>query len=171
MVKWIGAILLIGGAAAYGLHARARLTRRVQTLRGLAAALDLMHAELSCMCTPTDELLERLCKATAPPLRAFFEDCRNAHRARPDLPIAMIWGRAVHDAEYLELLPQEAQTLREVGNALGRYDVEEELRVIAHARRAIEGFEKTAEETRARTGRLYASLSLMSGVAVAIMLL
>ena len=123
------------------------------------------------MCTPMDELLEKLCGAVQPPLGMFFSDCRDAHAKRPDLPISMIWSRAVRDAEYLDLLPQEKQALLDVGNALGRYEAEEELRVLAHARRSMEGYLKTAAETRARLGKLYGSLSLMSGIAVVIMLL
>lgn len=171
LIKIIGAILVIGGATAVGLSVRAKFARRVRILQNIVTALDMMHSEISCMCTPMDELFEKLCGAVQSPLSMFFQDCRDTHAKRPDLPITMIWSRAVRDAEYLELLPQETQVLLDVGNAIGRYEAEEELRVLAHARRSMEAYLKTAAETRTRLGKLYGSLSLMSGIAVVIMLI
>lgn len=171
LLKTIGAILVIGAAAAVGLSVRGRLSKRVRILQDIVTALDLIHSEIACMCTPLDELLDKLCSAVQTPLRLFFCDCCDGHAKRPDLPVAMIWSRAVRDAEYLELLPQEEQALLDVGNAIGRYEAEEELRVLSHARRTMEGYLKTAEEMRTRLGKLYGSLSLMSGIAVVIMLL
>ena len=171
LIKTIGAILIIAGAASIGLAQRLRLARRVKILGDIIAALDLMYSEISCVCTPTEELLDKLCNTTEEPVKSFFQDCKERHQKRRDMPFELVWNLSLRDAEYLELASQEKQVLLELGNTLGRYNAEEELRAISHARRNIEGHLKAAQDVRARLGRLYGNLSLLSGIALVIILL
>ncbi|MEG2858139.1 MAG: stage III sporulation protein AB, partial [Clostridia bacterium] len=90
---------------------------------------------------------------------------------RTDMPISLIWNRAIKDADYLELKSHERQILIDMGASLGRFEADEQGSVIMHARRAIDNCLKAAEADKLRMGKLYGSLGVVCGLAVVIMLL
>ena len=62
MIRWIGALLLMAGAAGLGLGAAAQLRTRVASLRSLVGALGQLERELTFRLTPMPELMERLAR-------------------------------------------------------------------------------------------------------------
>lgn len=170
LVKTIGSILIIGCSVIFGINQRSRLERRVKILEELISALDIMHSEISCMCTSTGELLTRICKITRGEVHSFFESCSQIHKNSSDMPFSLVWNRAVKESA-LELTPQEKQVLSELGNSLGRYNADETLRAILHTKRNLEGYLKCATLAREKLGKLYGNLSIISGVALVIILI
>ena len=168
MLKIIGAILICGGSAAMGLSASARLSLRIRVMNAFANVLDLIHSEIVFLLTPLSDLLGKCARSTPEPVNRFFEDCLAAYQEKADLPFALAWSKTVKEAAYLELTGQERQILLELGNALGRYDAEEQGQIIEHARRAMEGRMQAAERERARLGKLYGSLGIACGIAMVI---
>ena len=171
LLKTIGSILILCVSAAIGLSKRSQLARHVNILKGLISAFEIIHSEISCMCTATEELLERLCNIASGEVKCFFDDCLDGLRTRRDLPFALIWSRSVKDAGYLELSHQESEALLELGNSLGRYNADETLRALNYAIRNFEGYLKAASDTRARLGKLYGNLSIIAGIALVIILI
>lgn len=170
MLKMMGIILIMGGSIAIGMSANGKLRLRIRVLSALINALDMMYSEISCMLTPTQDILEKLMQCNAEPVRSFFKDCRDNMVRRSDMPFSLIWGRAVKEAEYLELKPQEKQALIDIGGVLGRYEAPEQLKVISHARRNLESHLHVAEKDKLRLGKLYGSLSVVCGLAAIIVL-
>lgn len=168
MLKALGAILICGGAAAIGLSAGERLSVRIRVLSALVNALDLMHAEICQMLTPIKELMESIKNTAGAPLNKLFADCVEGLTHTADTPFPIIWSKAVRNANYLELNPQEKQILIDMGNALGRYDAEEQGRCIAHARRSLDGRLHFAQAEKQRVGKLYGGLGIICGLALVI---
>lgn len=168
MIKIIGAILLVGGAAVLGLSASAGLTTRARVLAGFSRVLNIMNSEISERLTPLDELMRRLATVTSAPLDAFFGQCADEMKEKPDIPFGLIWTKQLSRAEYLRLKPQEAETLYSLGNVLGRYGADEQRAAISHTARCIESMSAAAERDRARLGKLYAKLGVICGIAVVI---
>ena len=67
MIRWIGALLLMAGAAGLGLGAAAQLRTRVASLRSLVGALGQLERELTFRLTPMPELMERLARQSQGP--------------------------------------------------------------------------------------------------------
>ena len=169
-IKILGSIIVITCGLVFGASQRAKFKGRIKTIKGIMRAIDFMHSEISCMCTPTGELIDKLCQSSTGNVRCFFKECRSRHIKRKDLPFSEIWSKTVKNAEYLELDRNAEETLLEIGNALGRYEADEQMRVILNARKSFERFLKCAEEASERLGKLYGNLSLISGIATVIIL-
>ncbi len=171
LVKTLGSILIVAAATLFGISQKVRLARRVETLEMFISALEIMYSEISCMCTSTEELIKRLCDITRGAVQEFFKSLGALQKERSDLPFALVWNRNVKESEFSELSAQEIQTLSELGNSLGRYNADETIRAIMHTKRSLEGFLKSAIDARAKLGKLYGNLSIISGVALVIILI
>ncbi len=171
LVKTLGSIIIIAGATLFGVSQKARLTCRKETLSMFISAFEIMHSEISCMCTSTEELIKRLCNVTSGRVLKFFISLSVLQKERNDLPFALIWNRNVKESDYLELSVQEMQTLSELGNSLGRYNAEETLSAILYTKRRFEGYLKCADDACVKLGKLYGNLSIISGIALVIILI
>ncbi|MBR5479869.1 MAG: stage III sporulation protein AB [Clostridia bacterium] len=171
LVKVIGSILIVTCGVAFGMNEKMKFLRKIGVLKGVIAAIDLIHAEISCMCTPTDELLEKLCATENETLCDFFTKCRDLHKERYDLPLGLIWSKVLKGAVNLDFGKNEEQTMGEIGNALGRYEVCEQLKVFQNARINFTEYLDVAEKSKEILGRLYGSLSIIAGIALVVILL
>ena len=171
MIQLIGAILICGGATMMGLRASARITTRCKALSGFSRAIMTMQAEIKCRLTPLSEILEGLSKHTEEPVRRFFSTCLREHKKHNEIPFSVVWKNCVACAGYLELTNEERKLLADAGSALGRFDSEEQARGLELMRSELEAAHQKAEEERARLGKLYRSLGVTCGLALAILFL
>lgn len=170
IIKIIGSMLVLACGFLFGIKEKMKFTQKTNILSGIINSIDFIHSEISCMCTPTEELLEKLCDTENAELKKFFNICKEQHIKRKDLPFSFIWNRALKEATYLNLNENEEETLSEIGNSFGRYSADEQLRIMLCARKNFEKHLRIAEEAKIRLGKLYSSLSLISGVAIVIIL-
>ncbi len=171
MIRIIGAILLVGGAAVIGFGASWELSVRARVLGSFLSALDLMRSEIGNRLTPICELLNKLSGESPPPLNAFFKECEEEKLKKTDVPFSIIWRKTLMHADYLKLKLSEKEVLCELGSVLGRYDAEKQISAIAHFGRRIESLYECAENDRKSLGKLYAKLGLICGVSVVIVLI
>ncbi len=171
MIKIIGAILLVGGAAIIGVFASSELAVRARVLEGFLSALDIMRSEIGGRLTPISELMEKLSHESPSPLSNFFSECCEEKNKKPDVPFFLIWSKALSRADYLRLKSNEKDVIKELGSVLGRYGAEEQINAISHSQRRISSLWEAAENDRGRLGKLYAKLGLISGMAVVIILI
>ncbi len=171
MIKIIGAILLIGGAAIIGIYASNELSVRARVLQSFLSALDIMRSEIGGRLTPISEILEKLSRESAEPLDVFFRECLEEKNKRRDVPFFLIWSKVLAQADYLKLKSNEKDVIKELGAVLGRYGAEEQINAISHTGRRISSLSESAENDRKRLGKLYTRLGVISGVAVVIILI
>ena len=171
MIRIIGALLLVGGAAVIGLGASWELSVRARVLGGFLSALDMMRSEIGSCLTPICELMERLSNETVSPLDSFFKVCGEKKYEKPDVSFSIIWRKNLKHAEYLKLKPNEREVLAELGGVLGRYDADKQISAISHLQRRVQSLWQSAENDRKSLGKLYAKLGLICGVSVVIVLI
>jgi len=171
LIKTLGSIIIITCGLVFGMSEKAKLSGKTRILKDIINAVDFIHSEISCMCTPTEELLDKLCEMCTGEVERFFRESKDYHLKRRDLPFAIIWNKILKNAVYLALNKNEENTLSEIGNALGRYEADEQMRVLINARKNFVKYLCTAEDAQSRLGRLYGNLSLISGIAIVIILL
>ena len=132
MIRWIGALLLMAGAAGLGLGAAAQLRTRVASLRSLVGALGQLERELT---------------------------------------FRQLWREALDGEPDLLLDERESQILLELGEVLGRYDVEGQSGALRNSVLELGRCLAGAEEEQRRLGRVYTTLGLGSGAMLVILLL
>ena len=169
MLKLLGALCLIVGAATPGFAAAARLRARVDCVRAFSEALELMERELSFRLTPMPVLLEKLASGAAPPVDHFFLLCARGLGELGTRSMAQIWRGSLETAG-LPLGTEERQVLRGLGEVVGRYDGEGQREALALARVRLDQCLARAEEERSRLGRVYSTLGLAAGSLLVILL-
>ncbi len=168
MIKAIGAILLVGGAALIGISASTALSARVRTLALFCRALELMCSEIGEVLTPLEAVMQKLGREMPEPLGEFFSGCAAEMRKRTDIPFGIIWKKQLKRSEELKLGARETEELVSLGSVLGRYSAEEQRISIERTSRTIESMLRVAENDRRRLGGLYAKLSVICGISVVI---
>lgn len=170
MIRLIGALLLAGGASLMGFLAAGQLESRVKSLRAMLGALELLERELSFRLTPMPALMSTLAERTPPPVNQFFSQCLEGMAKLGEKTLADLWNESL-DTVPMDFGAGEKQTLRELGNVLGRYDGEGQCESLALARAQLEQCLVTATDERERMGRVYRMLGLTGGTLMVILLL
>jgi len=169
MIRILGALLVIGGAAAVGFSAVRGLNKRVRTLRAFLAALELMERELSFRLTPMPELLDELSVRMPEPVRTFFTTCRAGLETLGERDLGQLWRVGLEDAQ-LGLQREELALLEELGDVLGRFDSEGQQAALTRVRTQLEHCLCGAQENRAKQSKMYGALGLSAGALLVIML-
>lgn len=165
--KWIGVIFVIVGCGGFGFSIGATQVMEEKTLRQLICALDYMECELQFRLTP----LPDLCRQAGVNARGCIRDVflklsiELETQLSPDVDCCM---RRV--LEKIQNLPKHTQeALLELGQSLGRFDLQGQLKgleiVRAACRRRLEQL-TTNKEPRIRS---YQTLGLCAGAAIAIL--
>ena len=171
MLSIIGAVLVIGASATFGVLSLWRMQTRIRVLSALLTALSYMKSEIADRMTPIPELIEALIRESDPPVDRLFRRVAAGMGEIGAQSLYFIWRTAVMDSQELELRDTERQSLIDLGRALGRYDAEEQRDAFAYTIRRFEGYLRRAEEERRNQGRVHAILGIVVGVFVVIILL
>ncbi len=170
MLKIVGAALLLAGGAGFGWSAVKRLERRVNTLRSLTQALELMERELDFRLPPMKVLIGETARRSAEPASGFLRACVERMDELEGQPLSGLWQQAALEA-LPALKPCDREALMSVGAVLGRYDAESQRGVLSAARERLTGFLADAVEERRRQGRVYGALGATAGAFLVILLL
>jgi stage III sporulation protein AB len=171
MIKALGSVLLIGGAALIGIFASGEIAVRSRSLDGFLKALEIMRAEIGESLVPVSELMEKLSKQTPSPVCDFFAECAREKRENPESAFFLIWSKALSRADYLRLSANEKDVIEELGAFLGRYSLDAQLKAIEKSARRLGSLALVAANDKKRLGKLYAKLGVIGGMAVTIILI
>ncbi len=171
MLKLLGSLLLMVGAAGLGFGAAAQLQHRVTGLRALVGALEQMERELEFRLTPMPELMARLAREVQPPARYLFSYCREHLDELGARRFGQLWRNALEENADLALTAQERQIMDGLGDVLGRYDGEGQREALRSAVSQLGECLRRAEGDRDRLGRVYATLGVGAGAMLVILLL
>lgn len=170
MAKLMGAVLLIGCGAWWGLQAAGGLLGRVRDLEAWLTALRLLEGELAFSLPDLPDLLEQLShKAPAPAGGVFAAALRGMDRLG-EVSFETIWAAALK-ASPGRLAAHDLETLERLGGVLGRYGWEEQLSALRALRRDLEESRSAAREESGNKGRTYTALGFALGTFLTILLL
>lgn len=171
MLNLIGAILVIGATATFGIASLWRMGARVRVLSALLATLETMKSEICDRMIPLPELVEKLSEEAPLPVDLFFCKLRQAMAEIGVRSFYFLWKATILASPELELREPEREALIALGQSLGRYDADEQRDAFAYTQRRLEGCLRHAEEERAKQGKVHAALGITVGVFVVIILL
>lgn len=165
MLKLMGALAVFCGLSWWGIDRGRWYGRRVECLRRWQNALLEGERMLCDLGASTPDYLQMLtqCPVFTPVAQKCMQLLAEEERLEP------AWRQAVDGAE-LPLTEDELRALRDLGSTLGRYDGEEQRRVIRAQLSRLETFLARAEEEKSRLSRMWSVLGLSCG-ALAVVLL
>ena len=169
MIRALGAMLIVCAAGYVGLSQAMLLRQRAKILAALQTAVSLMKNEISSHLTPLPDVY-KLAALTAPrPLSDFFDQL-SRDLLDPDAGTVQQATRRNLDRYELLLRASERQALLDLAAALGRYDVEGQLRALDLAGTRLEGFAAQAQAEQKERGKAWGVLGVCAGLALVILL-
>lgn len=168
MVKLIGAACMFLGCGGFGFAMAAASRREEEQLRVLVRVLETMSCELSYRQTPLPVLCRNAAMGEKGQVPSFFLDlARELEKGEaPDVQVC------VHSVlARLEPEKRLARELRELGAALGRFDLPGQLRGLDAAIRSAETALRAVRDGAGERRRSYQTLGLCCGAAMAILFL
>ena len=170
-LRLLGALAVTGACTLWGLLKAAALRRSADTVSALCCVLEQLRWEITALCTPLPELIERLASDAPLLCRDWLESLRQSMAQQPEARFSSLWQEAL--AQKPDLLPpgEAREALSLLGQSLGRFDASAQGEAISRCLRTLERAGAEAAEKARTGGRLYSGLGLSAGVILVIFLL
>ena len=170
MLRWTGAALIVLSSALISMNAVLRSRQRIRALGVLTQALAAMRTELEERHTPLPELTEKLATRQMQPASEVF-GAVTVNLLQRELPFSAAWEMALRETEPLCLLPEERQTMENLGRQLGKSGAVRQGEAILAAEKKLDLFLQLEEKEHLKKSRLRAALGAGAGAMLAILLL
>lgn len=170
MLKALGSLFLLGGALALGMAPAMELSRRLSALEAWGEALALLERELAFTSSDMPVLLNRVAGGSRSPVREWARTVLKSLDRLGEKDFGEIWREGLEKVPGA-LFPGELEILARLGNTLGRYDRESQLKALTLTREELSRLIRETRETRREKGKAWGALGLSLGAAVLILLL
>ena len=169
MLKTIGAFMVIGASGGFGVSKAVQFYRRLHQLREFYRALELLKCELNYTLLP----LPRICRMTAERAKGAVSAylLKYAQKLESGLPRTKAAAQSMEEVRGLSL-PSDAQmALLELFEALGRYDLEGENRLLQMTAHRLNASIERYESEKKPLAKGYAALGFCTGLALVILII
>ena len=172
MVRIVGALLVLGAAVYSGACFAQRERYRLQELQELERASIALQGQISYLAMPLPELMESIGQKAQGALREIFLETAFRMRERAGESAEGIWS-AVWEKRKGEtfLTAQDVEAVLLFGKTLGYADREQQAGSILLFRRYLEETMAQGKRRLEKNGRLYYSISGLSGLLLIVTLL
>lgn len=167
--KWIGAVLIVLSCGGFGLYQAAAYRREERSLGALLTAIDYMACDLQYRLTP----LPDLCRQTSREGSGCVHDVFSALARELDMQIAPDVTSCMNAAlASVSFVPEKTEKLlRQLGQSMGRFDLQGQLRGLAQIREACCREAEALAVHRDEKVRSLQTLGLCAGAALAVLLI
>lgn len=165
--KWIGAVLIIAGCGGAGFSIAANYRQRENILRQMIRILRYMEWELQCRLTLLPQLCRQAAMEVGGPLRHVFLEL--AERLDSQMESNVRSSMASVLKNHAELPRCVNKQLMQLGNILGRFDLEGQLEGLRAVRSGCKELLKGLSRDSEIRLRSYRTLGLCAGAALAIL--
>ena len=168
MIRIIGAALLIAGCCGFGCSLAQSHRREVGLLRQLKKAVQEMQWELKFRITPLPELCILAGQAAGEPLKHLFVCFSQKLDSRDVTDLSACFNGLLMKED----LPRRVrELLRQLGDCMGRFDLEGQLQGLEEVRQQCARELKELEEKSPDRLKNYRTLAVSAGVVLAILFL
>lgn len=170
IIKFIGAVVLICATSFIGYSLAADCSKRPRALRELQSLLQMLKNEISYLSNLLSEAFNRIYEGSNADTAILFKEAAlNLEIAGVTADVA--WEKALEDNyAKLSLNKEDKVILVTFGKMLGNSDLEGQLSNIELISSQLKLQELKAEEMRVKNEKMYRSLGVLSGLAIAIIL-
>ena len=167
MIKWIGAVFIFAACGGFGFQIAATQRKEVRTLRQLIRILDYAECELQYRLTPLSELCRNVVQDCNGPIKSLFLQLAEELENQVSPNVASCMGAAI---AVTNRLPKEtSEVLQLLGESLGKFDLNGQLRGIEHVRSECNRRADKLSENQDVRLRSYKTLGLCAGAALVIL--
>ncbi|MFC5447952.1 stage III sporulation protein SpoIIIAB [Paenibacillus aestuarii] len=171
MLKFIGAVLIIGAAALIGFIQAAHYARRPKQIRLLISALQRMETEIIYALTPLPEAFALLGKQLAEPLASLFRLTSERLLASHGAPLREIWQQTVQEVWKRSSMKQaEQEVVLQLGSVLGLTDRGDQVKHLRLAVSQLQAEEAESRDEQRRYEKMWKSLGVLIGALVVILM-
>ena len=174
MLKLAGALLILISAAGLGFRMAARWRQRVRELEQLRQMVYFLKGEIVYSRAPLAEALEQAGKRSGGELGRFFEKAAEGIRQNAGESLYEIWSGAMEALENgkreTALSAEDLVQLKGLGRNLGYLDVDMQERLLLLYLEQLDLTIAGLREQQREKCRLYASMGVMGGIFLVIVL-
>lgn len=163
MLRLVGGVLIFAVSTYCGFYLSGRLRTRVDFLRAMGDALSFISSEIEFGHYELADIFNRI---TIPVVSDFFKVC--AKFIKHD-GVRQVWEREVLNCNVIKR--EDADILMQLGNQLGRTDVEGQKNAISRAISGLDKNAKSANEEYIRLGKTYKECGALLGLFFMIILI
>lgn len=168
MLRLIGGLCVIGGAAVAGVRLVCQRRRQLAEWERFLDACRVMERELRCREPELGPLLERLAEENTGHVRACFAACRRGMETLGQRGFSVIWRESLTGVG-LSIPKTELELLLNLGEILGRYDRETQCNALLRvAEESGERLQRAREALRGQD-KLYMTLSIAGGILLVVL--
>ncbi|MEW9699141.1 stage III sporulation protein SpoIIIAB [Paenibacillus sp. SI8] len=171
MLKFIGAVLLIGAAALLGFLQAAQYARRPKQIRLLISALQRMETEIIYALTPLPEAFASLSRQLAEPLSSLFRLTSERLLGQIGVSTSEIWRQTVKEVWKRTSLKQaEQEVVLQLGSVLGLTDRGDQVKHLRLAISQLQSEETESRDEQRRYEKMWKSLGVLIGALIVIVM-
>lgn len=164
--------VIICSSTLIGIEIAKKYVRRTNELRELQGALSRLETEILYYTTTLPEAMCAIGETIKGTTGRLFADTGRKLKNKSNITVSEAWNESLsqlNDNFYLN--EEELAILRRFGDQLGSSDKESQAKYIRLTLLQLQQQETKAQEARNRYERMYKSLGLLGGIAIAIILL
>lgn len=166
----MGGLLIVAAAFGGALRYLGRVNAQLRLLREIALMLELMQGELQSWASPMAELLEQIENRIPGPCADFAQNLRQRLDELGTHSFSALWKDALRDT-LADAGPTALDSLRELGQVLGRYDCARQCAALEACRREIQTLYAQSSALLPVRRRLVWGLSLTCAALLVIVLM
>lgn len=172
LLKWIGAVMVVGGSGALGFYYGGQLRRRLSQLRTVRQILYMLKGEIHYSAAALPESFLHIAGKTQQPFREFLEQVAGRLYALDGECLEQVWQQEVRGIrKKLSLTAEEIGEWECLGGRLGYLDRTMQLQLIDLFLEQWEGKIRLLEKECGKTCRLYQYLGVLAGLLLTVVLL
>lgn len=172
MIKLVGLIFIILSSSGLGYVLGTRFSMRVRELKLLKVALQMLETEIVYSNTPLPQAFESIQWRTSKPVNELFKMMSSNLNKKIYGTVGEAFSSAIDGVkEKMALEKDDIEILKSFGYSIGNSDVEGQVKSFKMILKQLDSQEIKAEESRNKSERMYKNLGLLTGIAIAILLL
>lgn len=170
MLKLIICILLILIGSYIGFSMSKRFQNRIKQLELCDLLFQRIKVYLEYEKTPTKQLIQNLCENHSFEELIFLKKC--SERLEDNINFPQAWEQGLEESKMqMALHKEDYEVLKQLCNILGAYEAQAQSNGISMLQKMIKIQQENAIEENKTTGKLYRSLGVLAGIALAILLI
>ncbi|WP_051534264.1 stage III sporulation protein SpoIIIAB [Desulfitibacter alkalitolerans] len=172
IVKITGCILIIGACSYMGFSLGKQYSARFEQLRKLRSSLKMLETEINYSMNPLPEALFKVGSRISWPVGILYAYTADLLAKNMGLPMEQVWRAGLNRlAEESSLKTEELDVLDDFGIGLGGSDREEQLKNLHLVQEHLRIIELKAESDRNKYERMYKTLGVLAGAALALVII
>ena len=171
MLKLAGFICILSASALAAHGANRALLQRYRLLLGFSLAIRCIRTEIAFNAPPLQRIIHKL-SGQEGVVSDFFSAMERRMSEMSEKTLSEVFMCCLNETPSLQLLrKEELTTLSELGNILGRYDIESNIAALSRTADLFDEYTASAKKHCERSSKIHMTLGLSSGLAIALLLL